>query len=51
MGERLDIVEISSQFWLAWISETGIKPICGPYPERHWAVSAHRLREVDGFLA
>ena len=49
MNEKLDVVEISGQFWLAWVGPEGVKPISGPYSERHWAVSAHRLREIEDF--
>lgn len=46
----MDVKQIGSQ-WYVTRDDPSAKPgfvvVAGPYAERHWAVSAHRLNEVD----
>ena len=46
----MEIIKISSMFYAVLYednSKTNFRIVDGPYPERSWAISMSRIREID----
>lgn len=43
----MEVLQIGTQFWVVRREGDSLRLLDGPYPERYWAESASRIRELD----